>query len=257
MSETSSRVSLLVSSCDEYADLWSGWDVCFRRFWPDCLIERWLLCNEAVSQVPAGMRPLAVGKEEIWSVNLIKALQTLDADYVLLWLDDLYLIGKVDNDRLMAVIDRARAENWDYLRLNPTPGPPGKCDEIARLPEGDIYRVSTVLAVWKRTTLMDLLDPLENAWQFEYYGTIRSDRYPKFYASRLQLALCLNCSIKGRWDPRAISALLDAGIKPNLDQRAVLDGRELRRLRLNEFRSRTLNLLPRKWQRPIRMAFLG
>jgi len=256
VSKATLSVTLLLSSCDAYADLWNGWDECFKRYWPDCSLEKWLLCNEAVSKVPVGMRPLPLGQEGVWSANLIQALRILDTDYVLLWLDDLYLIGQVDNDRVMTLINRAINENWDYIRLNPTPGPPVKSGEIGRLPEGDIYRASTVLAVWKRTTLRDLLDPAENPWQFECHGSIRSDRYPNFYASCLQLAPSLNCVIKGRWDPRAISTLLAAGIKPNLDQRAVLDARQLRLRILNEYRSRALKLFPRKWQRPIRMAFL-
>ena len=223
MIRTNSKVSLLLSSCDGYADLWNGWDECFKRYWPDCSLETWLLCNEAVSKVPVGMRPLPVGQDATWSANLIQALKTLNSDYVLLWLDDLYLIGQVDNSRVMTLIDRATNENWDYIRLNPTPGPPLKSGEFGRLPEGDIYRASIVLAAWKRTTLLDLLGPAENPWQFERYGSIRSDRYFNFYASCLELAPSLNCVIKGKWDPRAISTLLEAGIKPNLEQRAVLD----------------------------------
>ena len=92
------------------------------------------------------------------------------------------------------------------LRLMPTPSlwtqhkPDGRCNSIVgTLSKGAIYRTGTVLPIWKKTTLSELLAPGESAWDFEICGSVRSDRYDGFYCTHSITLPILNCVIKGKW----------------------------------------------------------
>jgi len=59
----------------------------------------------------------------------------------------------------------------NYLRLNPRPKPDKPYnDQIGLVSPGTLYRTATVMTIWKKSVLVDLLNPEETAWDFELYG---------------------------------------------------------------------------------------
>lgn len=192
-------------------------------------------------------------KPGTWSSELLEALDQLTGEYVLLWLDDFVPLD-VRRREVTSLLSWAMGNGVDYLRLNPTPQGEGPMtpEHVRRIPEGAIYRTSTIYSVWRRAVLMDLLRPEESAWQFELNGSARSDDYAAFFASAVELVPCVNLVVKGLVDPRAERRLLERGIPLDQVLRPRMTRRQVAALRMRELRTRTMNLLPwrvRRWVR--------
>lgn len=250
------RVALVVPSCDKYSDLWDSYFRNLRSCWPDCPFEIFLVTNH-LDFSSDDVEVIQVGTDRSWSANLLSALEVIPHDYVLLILDDLFFIGAIDNRSVLRLLERCTADEWDYLRLNPTPAPPGPIDEelgVGPIPPGDWYRASTQMAVWKKEVLRDVLHPAESAWELEVSGGERTDQYGRWFASSRSVLPFLNLVIKGKIDPIALRRLRSAGVQINTP-RALMTRGELAGYLLRRVRSAALQAVPRRARRAVRSFF--
>lgn len=196
---------------------------------------------------------LQVGEDRGWSANLKTALDAVPETYVLLTIDDLYPTARIDTVGLVSLIEEIG--DFDYLRLNPYPGPRKRLSRrVGLVPPGDVYRTSTVFSVWRREVLHDLLVEDESPWQFELDGSKRSDRFDRWFASRRWLVPYLNLVVKRKIDPLALLRLRRSGVAVH-SPRQLLTPSETLLLRLKGIRSRVFGALPWQLQRRIRGNF--
>jgi len=240
------RTCMLVASCDSYSDLWPALSMSMRRYWPDCPFPRFLLTNH--KEAPAGFSTLAVGPDVSWSANLVHALEQLETDYVLLSVDDLLLTKTVRTDSVLEAVRWATVNRVTALQLvshehlwggawSRSSLPP------IRLPSGATYRASTVFTLWNRDGLLRLLNPAENAWQFEYLGSERlSPNSPVFLTTRSHFAY-LNGVIKGKLTRSAVKFCKNNG-HPLPASRRVMTAREEWWLLFLRFRACALRTIP-------------
>jgi len=246
----------LVASCDRYADLWRLFFELFRRFWPDCPRPVYLLSNTVPGNIP-GVTDLLVGPDRSWSDSLREGLLRLDQEYVFLFLDDLFLRAAVEAEAVLDLMRWAQESGANYLRFTPAPKPDRPLDaRVGSISPGAIYRGSTVLSLWKRAVLLDLLVPGETAWEFEVFGSARSDKYDGFYCTWKRYLPVVNGVIKGKWDRRAVRRLGALGASVDLARRPLLTLGESARLRLQEVRGWLLRRFPARYQRRIKHAVL-
>jgi len=253
MKSVNSKVALVIPSCDAYSDVWPPLLQGLKRYWPDNAFAKYLVTNQQQPSVE-GVEVIAVGKDVSWSDNLRFALDRVAEPYVLLNIDDLILNADVDHAAVMAMVSELVESGGNYLRLNPTPpgnAGPGVMDLV---PSGDIYRSSTVFSLWRKEVLQSVLRPGESAWHFEIDGSVRTDVFDKWFASKRFLLSYVNLVIKGKVDPRALAALARSGISYD-SSRSWLSGTGLAKRWLQEKRSRALELLPRRLGRSIRSIF--
>lgn len=216
-------IALLVVSCDRYADLWPTFFLAFRKFWPDCPFKTYLLSN-TLDAPDSETTTIKVGPDISWSSNLLMALNNLEEDYVLIFLEDLFLIKQVDNRSINAVIQWISENNPNCLKLQRSEYLGESFDSMTfTIPTGSMYRASTVLTIWNRALLSDILDPKENPWEFENHGTERSDKHDKFYHTSATHLNVINGVIRGKWKHYAIYKLKQAGLKPNLHARKAMN----------------------------------
>lgn len=216
--------AILVCSYDGAEDLWGPVAETYQRHWSDCPYNIYLATNHKTPSLPQ-FNPLSIGNERSWSDNVLKCLEKISEDYVLLAYDDLFLYEKINTSAVSNMINMAMDSNWNYLRFHPSP----KCDQLISSEYGVInkerlYRVSTVFALFKKEVLIDLLNEKETAWEFEKRGSIRSNKYDDFYVVKEKLIPYLNGVVKGKWVPHILSQLK----KENID----ID--ETRRLTMNK-----------------------
>lgn len=249
-------VAIVVPSCDKYSDLWEPLFLTLRLRWESCPFHIYLVSNYLTCPAE-GVDTIKVGTDLTWSSNLIKALVSVPCEYVLLFVDDLFLKENVNGKRVIELIEQCVSNNWDYLRLNPTPGPKrtqSKGDGVGIILPGDWYRSSTVLSVWKKEVLLDVLDPQENAWELEVLGGIRTDKYKYWFACTRWNLPYYNLVVKGKIVPRALFKLQSAGIRI-LTSRPVMNRWESYLYELRRVRSMLMALTPRSVRRRIRSFF--
>ena len=250
-------VAVLVVSCDKYADLWRPFFDLFFRYWADCPFPVYLLSNTATVDI-AGVRGIPIGPDTSWSDNLLRALAQIEENYVFLFLEDLLLTKPVETAAVETVLGWFVSCQGNYIRLNGFPPPDVAVTEtVGAVAPGTIYRTATVLSVWRREMLAELLRPGESAWDFETAGSIRSETHDGFYSTRRNYISVMNAIIKGKWQRTALRKTkslcfgFDAGARP------MLNRREQAALWLRILGNRSLYRVHVAWRKPIREFVFG
>lgn len=248
----STRIAVLVVSCDNYADLWQPFFDLFWRFWPDCPFPVYLLTNQKRFDAP-GVVTIQAGKDVSWSDNVLEGLRHIKEEIVLMWIDDLFLLEKVETDALQRVCSEFIKVDGNYIRLNPTVKADKQFnDHFGLASKGTIYRTSTVLSLWRKAVLRELLKPGESAWDFEIHGTLRSDAYDGFYAAWRSYFTVVNGVIKGKWHRKAYKRIRTFCPDAALDRRRVMSFAEGMVFYTKVIRTWMLLRIPSRYRRRIK-----
>jgi hypothetical protein len=196
--------TVIVSSCDHYADLWKPFFLLFQIHWSNCPYPVALITENKLADV-ADVRSLQLGEGLDWSSLLLKALDKINTSYVLLMLEDFFFRKNVDSGRVEKLLCQMENNSIVMLRLITSPGPTKKIDgidEYGEISKDAAYRVSTQAAFWNTKTLRSLIMRGESAWEFEINGTNRSRDYIGF-AGVWQDALPYGHHVieRGKWFP--------------------------------------------------------
>jgi len=250
--DLSKSVAVVVASCDRYSDLWDPFFYLLWKYWPDSDLETYLVTNYGTFE-SSRVTSLPVGRDVTWSANLRGALELVAEPYILLLLEDLLLFRPIDSEQVADALRWLVRTEGHCLKLNPVPPPDRSWDETAGLASPGVpYRVSTVATVWRRRTLIELLDPNENAWEFEIEGSARSAEYPGFYACHRPHFQVTNAVVCGKWRRSALRAALSAGAPVGTADRPVMNTLESAAYGLALLRYRILQSMPPRLRSPMR-----
>jgi hypothetical protein len=242
--------TVLVPSCDAYADLWTPFATLFFRHWPDCPFPVALGSNDLPFSHPR-VRTIHAGHGTNWANRVRQQLESLDTPYVLVMLEDFLLRAAVDTSLVLRCLESLVALDGDMLRLVPRPGPddpvPGH-PHIGRIAPGAPYRVSTQGAFWRREALLALMRPDESIWDFELSGSRRSDERPGFYAVwRPVLPYRHHVVERGKWFPWDARRFRRMDVGCDFERRGIMAPREAAVWLLKRSIARGLETLP--WRR--------
>ncbi len=249
--------AVLVVSCDNYSDVWQPFFELFKRFWGNCPYPVYLLTNHLRPQIE-DVSIINVGDDISWSDNLIAGLQQIKEDYVFLFLEDLMLEGIVNSEKVKEVFDWTIVNQINYVRLNPSTKPDLPYNStVGIVSKGTIYRASVVVCLWKKNVLSALLKKGENAWEFEKYGSIRSDEYDGFYSTYHNYFPIINSIIKRVWETSAVNRLKRLNINLDFSKRRKMTFSESLVWKFKLTRSLIFNLFPAKTRRYIKSLAQG
>ena len=206
--------------------------------------------------VPPGVNLIKRGSCDCWSNDLEESLAKLNSKYVLLWLDDLVPTA-IDQKRLQSIWKWFKCVKGDYIRLNPTPRGGGSevHDKVRVIETGESYRTSTILAIWNVAFLRSILVSGESAWQFEFFGSVRSDISKAFYACENNTVNSVNLVIKGHIMPSAEKKLNELGIYTGMLDRHRMSNLQQIKFNLIRLRSKIFEFIPTKLRRRLRLLF--
>jgi hypothetical protein len=245
-----SNIAFLVLSCDKYSDLWEPYAQLFNKYWEDCPYDKYFATN----QIPFdkyGFKSILMGEDKAWSMGLIYTLNNLKNryDYVLLTLEDLFIIKNIDTDFVEQCIDEFINLEGNYLRLYTKIKPNKQTNKyFGEINKNIPYRHSCINSVWKIDFLLQILVPEENAWEFEKSGERRTAFIDKFYCATKNCFILSNTVIKGKWLNREYRKIKK--ILPDLKiNRSFLSKQEERKLyREKYFLELLLRYIPAKFQ---------
>ncbi|MBS1536881.1 MAG: hypothetical protein JST20_03955 [Bacteroidetes bacterium] len=250
--DSRNKCAVLVVSCDNYADVWEPFFELFRRFWGNCPYSVYLLTNHLKPNIE-NVSVINVGDDISWSDNLSKALHSIEEEFVFLFLEDLLLENTVNTTEVENMFDWAVSNNVNYLRLNPSTKPDLQYnDYVGIVSKGTIYRASVVVCLWKKEILLNLLKTGENAWEFEKYGSIRSDVYDKFYSTYKNNFPIVNSIIKRVWETSAVKKMITLNISIDYSKRRKMTFTESIIWKFKLLRSLMFSLVPANLRRSIK-----
>ncbi|WP_258101000.1 hypothetical protein [Marinoscillum pacificum] len=217
----SEKVTILIPSCDAYADAWEPFFYCFNRSWPDCPFEKILISNH-LEAPDTKTKTIKIGDDKGYCDNLIYALEQIDSDYIILWLEDL-LLAAIPKGDTTVIIKEAIQANAGYLRLwQISKTQASSSDLFYELPKDSKFRVSLKPALWKKSVLLSLLVPGESPHDLERKGSIRSNELPEKFLSLTKNSeeyrfSTVNLIYRGKYEQSALNYLKKIGfdIKPS------------------------------------------
>lgn len=248
---TNSRIALLVISCDNYSDLWDTFFFALEKNWSDCPYTIFLQSNHKELKGFKNVKTIKIGNERSWSDALIKSLKKLiDYDYVLIFMEDMIISNPVNTSYLLSVIDEFLNEDGNYLTLINEPKPNNKFNKyFGELISGSMYRVTTTASLWKTSTLREILDDSESAWQFEKIGSRRSDKFDKFYSVYKDCFDWIHLVVKGKVLRSSIKKLKAANIELKTNRKQFSFIEEFNRDIYRHFRKHLLRITPKKFRK--------
>lgn len=177
-------LTIVVCSCDKYDDLWYPYFEIFKNQWPDCKYPI-ILNTESKTYAHNGLniRCLQLYKpEEVanisWSDRMIETLKYVDTEYVLVTLDDHFLISPVDSIKFEGALEiiktHKRISALSFIAYVPADKQTKWIGNFGRWSMNDYFRVNLDTAIWRKKALLRNLKAGENAWEFELNATERA-----------------------------------------------------------------------------------
>ena len=232
------KTAFVVISCDNYSDLWPMFIHFFEKNWADCPLDKYFITNN--KSIPAcSFKEIKIGEDISWSNGLIKALNILEDNYsqVLITLEDVPIIRRVETDLFLEITEQFEEINGNYLKFITNYKQPKSYNvNFGIIPKGSLYRPTAAYALWNIKTFISLLRKEENAWEFERFGSVRSDVFDGFYEVNTNFFKILNTVIKGKWVSKAHLKVEKLGYQHNNNnKRKKLTFKESLFIKLNHF----------------------
>jgi hypothetical protein len=162
------EVPILVVSCDRYQDVWDTFFHLFFKYWPECPFPIYLVSN-CLQYHDSRVKSILVGPDQGYSSNLIKALDQLNTEWIIFWIDDRPPCQHVNTKQLLDLLHLGVRRRVAYLKLldfHPYALVP-EHEMIGELPGNTRYLVSLTIALWNRRAFLEMLRPGQTAWEIE------------------------------------------------------------------------------------------
>ena len=165
------NVSVLISSCDKFSDLWETHFRLYRENWDGAPWKTYLVTDKPTDRRFDGVEIIAAGEELDFPMRIRYALEQIDTDYVLVTLDDYFLIEKARAGILSELAERAEREKIDYLMLydrrKTDPKKYKSPDVLEPIDLTKKYAVTLYPAIWNKDFLYHSVKSDLSPWLFE------------------------------------------------------------------------------------------
>lgn len=171
------RFELIISTCQQYCDLWDANVLLLNRNWPDRNVPTYLVTDEATDRRFDGVEVICAGSGLQIPQRLAVALDAVTAEYVILLLEDYFLTQRIDSEKIHRALDFMDSHKADYLQLYPQPDDFLRRDGAVQIPEhpgiyiidtsrGN-YKVVLTPGIWRKDFLQATLKEEQNIWEYE------------------------------------------------------------------------------------------
>lgn len=226
------NLSILVFSCDAYSDLWDNFFTSFQKFWPNNKFQYFLVNNFKVYD-RSGVNVINAGDAD-WSARSRLAMNKIESEYFLLFLEDFFLHENIDNDKIIQVFEYVFKNKINYYQLNTTDKEDYYRWEIFEnnyiwdIPKNREYWIDISIAIWQRDFFLELLGSEDySAWEFEFNRNIDA-KNPNKYSDKLCLLDSRNlipmCPmvVQGKYYPKSIKVMKKLGFEFNTKIRPIM-----------------------------------
>lgn len=166
-----SKFSVIISSCDKFSDLWDKHIEFYRKNWGDNNAPTYLVTDKPTERSFDGVEIVVAEGDMDFPSRIKYALQYIKTPYVLLTLDDYFLIEKVNNQSIEKLVNRAEEEKIDYLLLyDRRKTDSRKYESIDVLHDIDLnkkYAVTLYPAIWSAEFLKNTVKEDLSPWLYE------------------------------------------------------------------------------------------
>ena len=173
-------VAVLINSCDAYTDVLDYFFFFYKKFW-NCPYKTYLNMEDVAYKNDILEKTFVFGKTA-WSKRLIKCLKEIEQEFVIMFLDDFFLVDYVDQKKLDECVSRMQNDrSIGYFMFEPHLsdkfGMPKEDDYFRKRDKRERYLCSAQIILWRKSYLLRVMRKRESPWEFETYGTFRMRHY--------------------------------------------------------------------------------
>lgn len=165
------NLAVLISSCDKFSDLWKEHIRLYRNNWQGEKIKTYLVTDKETEQFFEDVQIIVAPSDFNFPMRIKYALQYIDAPYILLTLDDYFIINTIKRDELLYLSNRAETENIDYLMLydrrRDNPYKFSTLDVLEEIGLKKKYAVTLYPAIWNKEFLAKTVKDDLSPWLYE------------------------------------------------------------------------------------------
>ncbi|MEI8321044.1 MAG: hypothetical protein WCG05_03425 [Alphaproteobacteria bacterium] len=178
-------VTIIISSCDKYAELWEPFAKLIFKYWPSLKtynknVPIILITNKKPFSFK-GIQNFQTGEDKSWSDNMLQVLSHVKTKYVLYLQEDYFLSQPVNDEFLCYLIKKMEQNHIPYIQLNQDTASYADTQKPFFSVKNSIiksqylgYRTALQAAFWKKDVFEWLIKKNESPWEFESYGGMRS-----------------------------------------------------------------------------------
>ncbi len=221
-------LTIIVSSCDKYAELWHPFFTFLFKQWPSLKthnlhIPILLIANKETYKDPR-VTVVQTGTNRNWANSMLEVLKSVKTKYVLYFQEDYFLNQPVNEEHLYNLVQAMDEENVAHMEIAQddyftkviqAPLHPTRVG-IAIKPRFSEWRTSLSVSLWRKEVLEWLIKPGENPWLFEEAGTFRSQGMKEPFwtvVANHPLAYLNACHNGGWWRQEVFKYVQSQGIE--------------------------------------------
>ena len=161
---------ILISSCDNYSDLWENHLTLFFKNWEGPLPHIILLTDKSTTYKVDGVDVLVV-EEQDFPTRLHIACDMIKEEFIMVTLDDYYLVDTTNAKYFNYFVEHCQSENVDYLSVYNRKFTKKRFytshEEISPIELNYPYNVNLYPAIWRRDYLKKCTECAGTPWAFE------------------------------------------------------------------------------------------
>ncbi len=231
-------ITVIMTSCKAYEDVLEIHELLMERHWPDCSFERILVMDEVTPEAKYlnGFDRVIVTGKETGRKNHLRismALEKVKTPYVIFVQEDMLLTEKVDERKLLCLVDKLDKYQAGTIRLVPHFGVEAKFSnelekDIVEYGPNTPYRISYAPSIWKCDYLKKISDRYIYGADFERMGTEYSrELSEKTLGCKNAVYPYMNGIFRGKWDIPTVKFLSYYGIIPDFSKHALMNEKDL------------------------------
>ena len=167
------KCAILVCSCDSYEEAWTPFFHLFRKYWTNCKFPIYLN-TESKSYNKYEVETI-MSQKGSWTERLHRVLEKIDAEYVLIFLEDFFFQRPVKVEKFNSVLEEMdKNKQIAVFYFNKITGynddSKYKDYYIMKPKNNNQYMCNCQLALWRKDVLLDATNHSMSAWEFEDNG---------------------------------------------------------------------------------------
>lgn len=227
-------LSVVVFSYDGYSDLWAPFFDFFDIFWSNCEFPVYLVSNYKTLGKPY-ITPILTGEEVSWFHRTIKALENIESEYILFFLEDYFITSPVSNQKIAEIVAFMAKYDLNFYKLVDYPKTTNSFEGNALLGAVDDtlrYGINLQFGIWKKDFFLHLLNSIPNGkspWDFETFfvnnpgSTIHKEiDFSKIVSDRIGLCSIVNGVYKGKWFRKSYRICKSYNVSVDLSRRTIM-----------------------------------
>ena len=165
------KLTLIISSCDKFSDIWEVQVELLNRNWSDRNMKTLMVTDKSTSKSYKNVKIFSAGEKMEFSKRLKASLSAVTTEYVLIILDDYFITQKINSHKIKSLVRVMDEEELDYLRIYSRPKTVIRnFNEYKNLYEIDTeknYAVNLYPGLWRVSFLKETFKVPMSAWEYE------------------------------------------------------------------------------------------